>query len=187
MIAANNIDLSLDDSQMVWIDDGARSKSFFCKNAPVLVGKRQIEKLKEVAFALRGEKNVRLCMHNDPDAVFHNMIVLEHADKYYRPHQHPSKGETFHIIEGSMAVIVFGAQGVVINASILRADENFIYRVDANTCHAVMPISGIVVYHESKPGPFTPHSDIFPSWAPEPSNMEAIIKYKEEMKKVLRI
>jgi len=181
----HGLSLDLNDPEMVWVDNGARSVAYFCLRTPVMVDKELIRKLKEIAAALNGTKNVRLCLHDSPKAIFHNMIVLENKIKYYRPHKHPSKSETFHIIEGTMAVIVFAENGQIENSSVLDAQENFLYRVDANTYHAVMPLSDLVIYHESKPGPFIGKSDIYPSWAPEESNIELVNQYKQRMLELL--
>ena len=48
--------------------------------------------------------------------------------------------------------------------------------------HAVMPLSDLVIYHESKPGPFTGEGDsIYPSWAPDESNENKVVKLQKKM------
>jgi len=140
-----------------------------------------IDELKAVA-ASRNNTNVRLCLHKDPDAAFHEMINLEHAGKYYKPHKHPSKGESYHIIEGSMAFFVFGQDGEVLDANILDAKNSFMYRVDLDTYHALIPLSDLLIYHESKPGPFIREGDsLFPDWAPNDTDPESSKQYTREL------
>ena len=37
----------------------------------------------------------------------HDMIILQQKLKFYTPHKHLRKGETYHIIKGSMACVLF--------------------------------------------------------------------------------
>lgn len=176
----------LGDLSLVWQDKGAKSISFFCKKKPVKVGKKLIQELKVIAKDAGG-KNVRFCLHEGPDSVFHNMIILEYPDKYYPPHKHLTKGETFHIIEGKIAVFTFNEDGSVLDASILDDKENLIYRVGVNMYHAVMPLSSWVIYHESKPGPFVPNLDsIFPPWAPVVENLKEVSIFKQKLIELLK-
>lgn len=177
----------LDDSKSVWVDKGKKSVAYFCKNTPVRVNKGLISELKKILTRI-GNKNLRLCLHNGPDAPFHEMIIFERKGKYYRPHKHLAKSETFHIIEGNMGVFSFNDDGKVIDVCVLDANDNFIYRVRPNMYHAVMPISDLVIYHESKPGPFTGKRDsIYPSWAPDGNNSEEVKQYTTLLQKTLGI
>jgi glucose-6-phosphate isomerase len=175
----------LDDSDSVWEDKGAKSISYFCKRKPVKVDRDLIQELKTIALR-NGNKNIRLCLHDGPQAPFHNMVIVEHEGKYYPPHKHSNKGETFHIIEGKMAVFTFNEDSSIIDASILDDKENLIYRVGVDMYHAVMPLSNPVIYHESKPGPFIPNSDsIYPRWAPAADNIEEVTSFRQRLMEVL--
>jgi hypothetical protein len=53
--------------------------------------------------------------------------------------------------------------------------------------HAVMPVTQQVIYHESKPGPFTGVGDsLFPAWAPEHTNMAGVTAYMAALAARLR-
>lgn len=171
----------LADAQAVKVDNGAKSIAYFCQKKPVKVTAKLIKELKKVAKN-SGHKNVRLCLHESPQALFHNMVILEKKGRYYPPHKHLEKGETFHIIEGKMAVFIFDVQGNILDASILSPKGNFIYRVGVDMYHAVMPLSDVVIYHEAKPGPFLGDKDsIHPSWAPRSDYPQEIADYKERL------
>lgn len=175
----------LSDSNCVWQDKGAKSISFFCIKKPVKVDKKLILELKVVARSA-GDKNVRLCLHEGPDSPFHNMIILEYPGKYYPPHKHLTKGETFHIIEGRMAVFTFNEDGSVIDNGILDDKENLIYRIGINMYHAVMPLSCPVIYHESKTGPFISNKDsIFPVWAPPAEILGEVSAFQQKLTELL--
>lgn len=178
--------VDLNNRECVWIDNGKKSIAYFCKKMPVKVGRKALSDLK-YTFNRFKDKNVRLCLHQDPQARSHDMLIIERKGKYYRPHKHLMKGEAFHIIDGKMAVFVFDDNGKIIDASLLSCKDNFLYKVGEGMYHMVMPISDFVVYHESKPGPFMGSKDsIYPFWAPDGSNLAEIRDYIKRLRKTLR-
>lgn len=177
----------LDDKKSVRIADGKKSVAYFCKKLPAKVNKKLISELKN-KFKKIGNRNLRLCLHDSPKALFHEMIIFERKGKYYRPHKHSDKGETFHIIEGRMGVFSFDNNGKVTDACVLNAEDNLAYRVRPGMYHAVMPISDPVIYHESKLGPFKVKNDsIYPPWAPDGSNPGEAVRYTAYLRKALKI
>ena len=181
-MSLSSIDLS-DPSSVQRVE--GRSLAFFCKKKPVRVDGRLVAELKQIAAGLDG-KNLRLCLHEGPEALFHDMLILEHKGNYYRPHKHLAKGESFHIIEGSMGIFVFDEPGRVVDACTLEPQGDFLYRIDTDMYHAVMPLSELVIYHESKPGPFTGEGDsLFPSWAPDGSDADELRRYTDSLLRTL--
>ena len=175
----------LGDPQSVRHDPSAKSLAYFCLSEPIRFDQPLLAELKDLA-AQRGDVNVRLCLHDRPEAAFHEMIILEHAGKYYRPHKHLAKGESYHIIEGSMAVFVFNDQGVVDDAVRLSPFDTLVYRIGSKMYHAVMPLSKTVIYHESKPGPFVRESDCeYPAWAPDGQDPTAVAVYTGILREAL--
>ena len=146
-------------------DKGAKTVAFFCRNLPVVIDARLIEELKNVS-RLRNDSNVRICLHDGPDASHHDMIALERRGRYYRPHKHARKGDTFHMIEGKLGIFSFDVDGNVTDAVVIGPGE--IYRTAVNMYNAILPLSDYVIHHESKPGPFEGENDsIYPDWAPD--------------------
>jgi len=177
----------LDDSASVTQVAGPRSIAYFCKRRPVRVDDKLIGQLKECARK-SGNRNVRLCLHESPDALFHNMLILEHKGNYYRPHKHLTKGESFHIIEGSMGVFTFDEKGDLLDSCLLGGEANLIYRVGVDMFHAVMPLSDVVIYHETKPGPFLGERDsIFSLWSPDPNDREKVAIFKNKLRNSLGV
>ena len=43
----------------------------------------------------------------------HDMIILQQKKNFYTPHKHFRKGETYHIIKGSMACVLFSEKGKI--------------------------------------------------------------------------
>jgi cupin fold WbuC family metalloprotein len=177
--------IHLDDPDTFTIDEGIRSVAFFCIRRPVKIGREVIQELKNATLKYGG-KNIRICLHSGPAESFHNMIILENRGEYYRPHKHLKKSDSIHIIEGEMAIFSFDDQGMVLDACRLNIHGNFIYRVEDNMYHVVMPLSPKVIYHESKLGPFLGDQDkIFPNWAPDGTDKESEMTYMKNLQKEL--
>ncbi len=175
----------LGDTESTWEDPLAKSVSYFCRKGSVRVDEEVISKLKTIAKQ-RGDENARFCLHQSPNDLFHEMVVLLHKRKYYRPHKHPAKDESSHVIEGSMGVFVFDDNGDIGDACLLENRGNFLYRVGANAYHTVLPLTDQVIFLESKLGPFQSEQDkIYPVWAPDGSSPVDTASYAEMLLKVL--
>ncbi len=172
--------IDLDDPQTVWRDERAKSVSFFCRKKPVRVGPELIAELKRLAD--RSRQNVRVCLHESPDSRFHEMVILEHGGRYYRPHKHREKGESFHIIEGALAVFVFDEQGTMQDSCLLEPGGAMIYRLGDEMYHAVLPVTDRVIYHESKLGPFLGEGDsLWAPWAPDGSDSGEVQAFRDKL------
>ena len=172
--------IRINDPATVTLNDSGRSPAFFALRHPAQVDTATIQELRE--FALREGRNVRLCLHFGPDADFHDMIILEHKGRYYRPHKHPEHGETWHILEGRLGVLGFDDTGKITDATVLERSTNVIYRVGLDCYHAVFPLTDVVIYHESKPGPFLGAGDaVFPEWSPSPDDAAGIKTHAKRM------
>ena len=162
------------------LDASGRTPAFFCLKKPLAVDVVTIAEL--VAYAREKQTDVRLCLHEGPHERFHDMIIAQHKGGYHRPHKHADKGETWSLMQGAMAAFVFAADGTVTDARRLDADGQFLYRVGDAQFHTLIPLSDIVVYHESKPGPFTgPGDSEFATWAPDGKDPEAVEAYLNKL------
>ncbi|MBI4676458.1 MAG: cupin fold metalloprotein, WbuC family [Elusimicrobia bacterium] len=177
--------VDLDDPKTVLFDGAGRSAAFFCKGGSLAVGNRLLGQLREYARA-RGGANVRLCLHEGPRASFHEMIILEHRGRYRRPHKHPSKHESLHLVEGELGVFVFGEDGGLACGERLDGRGSFLFWIEPDAYHSVVPLSEVVIYHECKPGPFLRDSDnVSAPWAPDGSDPEAAQAYLENLRTAL--
>ena len=52
-------------------------------------------------------KRIRLCAHLSQDDLLHEMLIVHEKNAYVRPHKHPGKNESTHIIEGLVDVVLF--------------------------------------------------------------------------------
>ena len=182
-LALSQVSLMEIDSEKLVEDIGAKTTAFFCRSLPVLINARVISELKEISRR-RGNTNVRICLHDGPDATHHDMVALEWANRYYRPHKHAHKGDTFHIVEGQLGVFAFDIFGKVTDAVIIGPGE--IYRTIVNGYHAILPLSEFVIHHESKPGPFEAKDDsIFAEWSPDGSDSSEAEAYIADLRRHL--
>ncbi len=128
-----------------------------------------IELLKDKA-SKNPRKRIRFCAHKDTNDTLHEMLIIHSKGAYVRPHKHLNKSESFHIIEGKLKVVVFDEEGGVvesINMGEYSTGDVFYYRLSENCFHTVVPISDIVVFHETTNGPFEREDIIFAPWAPK--------------------
>jgi cupin fold WbuC family metalloprotein len=166
--------IELDPDKLVE-DVGAKTVAFFVLRPPVLIDARLIAELKQISTQ-RDNSNVRICLHESPEAEHHDMVALERKGRYYRPHKHFNKGDTSHMLEGRLRVFSFDTEGEVIDAVAIGPGE--IYRTATNMYHAILPLTDYVIHHESKPGPFEGENDsIYPDWAPDGSDQAEVDAY----------
>jgi cupin fold WbuC family metalloprotein len=121
----------------------------------------------EVVFATT--PLVRLCAHQDVQELVHEMFIVHERDAYVRPHRHRAC-ESFHLIEGRADVILFDERGgiaEVIQLGEYGSGDPFYYRLAQPSYHTLIVRTPVVVFHESKQGPFISTEAEFASWAPD--------------------
>lgn len=163
-------------------DPEARTLAFFAVE-PCTGYDRSLLGLQKALAETSGRANVRLSLHGSPEDDFHDMLILEWpGSRYYRPHRHPSKGETIHLIEGRAAALVLDDEGEVARAFVLDSADRPLARIAAGHWHLVLPLSAPVVYHESKKGPFVREVDAeHPLWAPDGRDAQEARFYMERL------
>lgn len=176
-----NLLISLDNTDDVRFEDAGRTPAWFCKAGTLSVGKAVLAKMKQkVRSGPAG--TVRLCLHSGPSAAVHDMLIVLGQKRYVRPHAHPEKAETYHIHEGEMAVLTFTAEGKIRSLTHLTPENIFLFRVEAGVYHAAAALTELVVFHESRPGPFVGEAENeFAAWAPDESDVDAAGKYKDDL------
>ncbi len=112
----------------------------------------------------------RICLHADPSAPIHEMVIVHHRSCYVRPHRHPHKAETLVVLEGRAGGLVFDDAGAVTARLALDAGAPSLWRVPALTWHGLVIESEWLVFYEVSAGPFVTGSSEFPTWAPVESD-----------------
>ncbi len=93
-------------------------------------------------------KRVRLCAHKDPQRPLHEMLIIHERSAYVRPHRHPGKSESMHVISGEVDVVVFDAQGgvsEVIEMGDYASGKIFYYRMEVPLFHTLIIRSDVLV------------------------------------------
>lgn len=157
-------------------DTNAQSLSFYCKEGISCVDEGILNELKKIA--VEEERSVRICLHNSLEADLHNMLICQHINTYIRPHKHLSKSETYHIIEGEIALFIFNDEGEVIERFDMSPQKKVLCRIERNYYHTLIPITKHVIFHESRPGPFLKENDsFFPPWSISPDEKDKIAHF----------
>lgn len=127
----------------------------------------------------------RLCLHPNVESPLHEMVIVHRKGAYVRPHSHTGKSESFHVMEGELAVVCFSAEGAVERVVRLSSSQERggCCRISAGMYHTVIPMSEWVVFHETTQGPFVRGDCDFAPWAPDASDMERAGEYLGLLKK----
>ena len=85
------------------------------------------------------------------------MLIVHERGAYVRPHKHPAKTESTHIIEGLVDVVLFEDDARierVISMGDYASGRAFYYRMDVPVFHTLIIRSDVLVFHETTNGPF---------------------------------
>ncbi len=135
-------------------DKKAKSLSFFCKEQikSNFLDKSLIDIMKKIS--LKYKIDLRLNLHSSPKDNHHDMIILQRKNYKCEIHKHTSNGETIHIIEGSLNVVLYDEKKKLISKISLSKNKNIIYRIPIKCYHKIEITSLYAIYHENKKGPF---------------------------------
>ncbi len=174
-------------------DKKAKTKAFFFKNSSTVLNSKIINFLEK--YYKKNKKDIRVCLHTSPEDKHHDMVLLQKRKDFYKPwfenrkmgtfpHKHLKKGETYHLIKGKMACVIFKNNGSINYAFTLKPND--IFRTPINTYHTQIPLSEYVIYHEGALGPFKKGNSRFPKWTDKfHNNKKELGKFKVELKKKL--
>ncbi len=141
----------------------------FVADEPIVrVGAATIAELKAVA-ASNDRRRARLCVHRSNEDPLHEMLIVLDRATYVQPHRHRNKSESFHVVDGTLDVVIFTEAGDiedVIEMGPFGGGRHFYYRLADAAYHTVVPRSDQAVIHETTNGPFDPAESEFAAWAP---------------------
>lgn len=147
-----------------------------------------IEQFKQLSSA-NPRKRVRLCAHSDPQQRLHEMLIIHERGAYVRPHRHPGKSESTHIIEGLVDMVIFDDQGNVdklIPMGDYASGRTFYNRMAIPLFHTLIIRSEVLVFHETTDGPFNRADTVFPPWAPEDKDVKNIGAYVSDLERRIK-
>jgi cupin fold WbuC family metalloprotein len=129
-------------------------------------------------------KRARICLHRGGSDLVHQMVIVHHRDTYTHPHRHQGKIESFHVIEGRLALFFFNDAGAVDRSLVLGpfgSPEPPLYRLSASLWHTVVPLSEYVTFHEITNGPYVRGDSELAPWAPEEGDAAAVRAFKSKL------
>ncbi len=126
-------------------------------------------------------KRARINLHEHLTDRVQEMVIAEHRDTYVRPHRHPGRLESFHVIEGLLMVVLFRDDGGiewVVPLGGLGSGRAVLYRQREPHWHTLLIESEFAVIHEVVEGPF-PYETEWAPWSPEVEDANAVADYLE--------
>ena len=150
----------------------------------VQISNTDLEKIR-VDCRISRRRRARICVHRSDADLIHEMLIAILSDSYVRPHCHPFKTESFHVIEGTLDVILFDDNGrvqQVVPMGDVRSSRQFYYRLASPVFHTVLVHTELAIIHETTNGPFDPCETKFASWSPEENDHEAIREYMKDIR-----
>jgi cupin fold WbuC family metalloprotein len=142
---------------------------FFTTDDVAAVGQEWYDRLKENALGTK-KKRSRLCLHRSDHDPLHEMLIVFHKDALIQPHRHSTKTESFHIVFGSLDIILFdndGRPARLIEMGEVSTCRPHVYRMNSPIWHSVIVRSEFAAIHEVTNGPFRLEESEFAPWAPE--------------------
>jgi len=133
---------------------------------------------------LMQRKRFRLCAHPDEDDLLHEMMIVVGQGAYVRPHQHPGKSESFHVISGRADAIFFEEDGSIkqiIEMGDFNSGLTYYYRTSQPLYHGLLIYSEQLIFHETKNGPFLPGETAYAPWAPDEDDVEEVVLFMETL------
>jgi len=155
----------------------------YSKDSLTTADKSDIEHFKQLS-SHNPRKRIRLCAHLDQDDLLHEMLIVHENNTYVRPHKHPGKSESTHIIEGLVDVVLFDDEGrieSVISMGDYATGKVFYYRMATPTFHTLIIRSEVLIFHETTNGPFDRSDTIFAPWAPEDADVDAVVSFMSDL------
>tara|TARA_B110000008_G_scaffold279635_1_gene327623 strand:- start:2725 stop:3222 length:498 start_codon:yes stop_codon:yes gene_type:complete len=149
-------------------------------NSDILfVNNKIIEEIKYEA--LKSSRHMaRFLMHLSHEDLIQEMLIAMGKECVVSPNSAAGKSESLQVIEGRLLLVIFDLDGnIVKEEEMAPAGSNLssIYRLNSTPWHTMIPLTEMVVVHETLQGPFESSSEAMPSWVPsDNSNMKKFIQ-----------
>ncbi len=128
-------------------------------------------------------QRARINFHKADSDQLHEMVIAMTDKTLVAVHKHPNRVESFHMIEGIVRVGLLDNESVITRTIELDSETTRYYRMSNPQWHIVVPISEIVVIHETTIGPFVKgESSIFPEWSLSDAGKKRVQAVREEIK-----
>ena len=143
------------------------SPSTFQSTSPYSVFTPDLKDLLTTTCQNSPTRRARINFHTGPCDWVQEMVICMHISSSVPVHRHFNKSESFHLIDGSLAVILFKDKSMdALDTIILSSDSGIapcFYRLNTSLYHLVVPLTEYVFFHETTTGPFSRSKDDVPS------------------------
>jgi len=157
----------------------------YTKDTSTTADQSDVEHFKKLSSS-NPRKRIRLCTHPNQGDLLHEMLIVHEKSAYVRPHKHPGKSESIHIIEGFVDVVLFDDEGRierVISMGDYASGKTFYYRMATPVFHTLVIRSEVLVFHETTNGPFDRTATLFAPWAPEDADLNSVVDFMVDLEK----
>ncbi len=130
-------------------------------------------------------QRIRLCAHQGMDDRVHEMFIIHAKDAYVRPHKHINKAESLYLIEGEVDVVFFDDEGHMtkrVEMGPPLSGKTFYYRLSDPWYHTLCINTDLICFYEVTQGPFNREDTVFPSWAPDGSDLSQAEKFMSSVR-----
>lgn len=117
-------------------------------------------------------------LHASPSDPVQRFVVVAHSDTYIRPHRHMTKSELCTVVRGRFEVVVFDADGIITERSIIgEGTSNIAFELPSQTWHTLLVLTDGAAFVEIKEGPYDPATAAeFAPWSPEEGGATAAFR-----------
>jgi cupin fold WbuC family metalloprotein len=162
------------------------SEVFYTAEALALVGDTDVAALRDQAAENPRERS-RLCLHENPDAPVHEMLIVHRKGVYVRPHRHSVKPESLLVLSGCVTAIFHDDEGRPARTVAMGpagSGRAFYYRIPPGQWHSLL-IDEDLVFMEVVQGPFAPGQSEFPAWAPDGADPAAVQAFQQRLRNAI--
>lgn len=135
----------------------------------LFVNPEMVENIKEEARK-SSRLIARLLMHLSHEDPVQEMLIAMCRGCAVTPNRALGRSESLQVVEGEILLIMFNENGRVIQKVEMGSSMSgkpFLYRFTSTPWHTMVPLTEMVVVHESLQGPFVQSSQPMPEWIPQ--------------------
>jgi len=115
----------------------------------------------------------RLLMHFDHKDPVQEMLIAMDRNCAVMPNCSVGRSESLQVVQGELLLVIFDDNGNVVKRIEMGpagSDKVFLYRLSSTPWHTMIPLTKMVVVHETLQGPFKQSSEPLPDWIPGDSD-----------------
>jgi cupin fold WbuC family metalloprotein len=135
----------------------------------LFINPEMVENIKEEARK-SSSLIARLLMHLSHEDPVQEMLIAMCRGCAVAPNRALGRSESLQVVEGEIMLIMFDENGEVIQRVEMGSpgsDKAFLYRFTSTPWHTMVPLTEMVMVHETLQGPFVQSSETPPEWIPQ--------------------